>query len=59
MKQKKWNKLNKSKRSSYNTIVFKHGCSLFNMAAHGCSKNTSGNLEKNSTTWAFAFFKNF
>ena len=59
MKQKKWNKLNKSKRSSCSPIVFKNGCSLFNMAAHGCSRNTSGTLEKNSTPWAFAFFKKF
>ena len=28
MKQKNWNKLNKSKRSSYSPAVFKHGCSL-------------------------------
>ena len=27
------------------------------MSAHGCSRNTSGTLEKNSTTWAFAFFQ--
>ena len=28
MKQKKWNKLDKSKRSSHSPVVFKHGCSL-------------------------------
>ena len=28
MRQKKWNKLDKSKRSSYSPVVFKHGCSL-------------------------------
>ena len=28
MKQKEWNKLDKSKRSSYNPVVFKHDCSL-------------------------------
>ena len=28
MKQKKWNKLDKSKRSSYNPVVFKHAFSL-------------------------------
>ena len=27
-KQKKWNKLDKSKRSSYSPVVFKHDCSL-------------------------------
>ena len=31
MKQKKWNKLDTSKRSSYNPVVFKHGCSLETM----------------------------
>ena len=28
MKQKKGNKLDKSKRSSYSSVVFKHDCSL-------------------------------
>ena len=28
MKQKKWNKLDKSKRSSYSPVVFKYDCSL-------------------------------
>ena len=28
MKHKKWNKLDKSKRSSYSPDVFKHDCSL-------------------------------
>ena len=28
MKQKKWKKLDKSKRSSYSSVVFKHDCSL-------------------------------
>ena len=28
MKYKKWNKLDKSKRSSYNPVVFKHDCLL-------------------------------
>ena len=48
MKQEKWNKLDKSKRSSYSPVVFKHGCSL------------ETHLElwrKRSNTWAFVFFK--
>ena len=28
MKEKKWNKLDKSKRSSYSPVVFKYDCSL-------------------------------
>ena len=28
MKYKEWNKLDKSKRSSYNSVVFKHDCLL-------------------------------
>ena len=28
MKEKKWNKLNKNKRSSYSPVAFKYGCSL-------------------------------
>ena len=50
MKQKKWNKLDESKRSSYSPAVFKHGYSL----------ETSGVLvKKKSETWAFVFFKKF
>ena len=49
MKYQKWNKLDKSKRCSYSTVVFKHGCSL----------ETSGVLREKSNTWAFVFFKKF
>ena len=47
MKQKKWNKPDKIKRSSYGPAVSKHGCSL----------ETSGALEKKKKHWVFVFFK--
>ena len=42
-------KLDKSKRSSYSPVVFKHGCSL----------ETYVVLQRKSNTWAFVFFKKF
>ena len=50
MKYKKWNKLDKSKRSSYSPVVSKHNCYI---------RNLSGALEKKSNTWAFVVFKKF
>ena len=47
MKQKNWNKLDKSKRSSYNPVVFKHGCSL----------ETSGALEKKQKYLGICIFQ--
>ena len=47
MKQKKWNKLDKSKRSSYSPVVLRHDCSL----------ETSGALVKKSNNWALYFSK--
>ena len=47
MKEKKWNKLGKSKRSSYSLCVFKHGCSLESIWNSGDKNNT----------WAFVCFK--
>ena len=35
MKYKKWNKLDKSKRSSYSPVVFKHDCSLETWSSGG------------------------
>ena len=50
LKYKKWNKLDKSKRSSYSTVVSKHGCSL----------ETYLELwKKRSNIWIFVFFKKF
>ena len=50
MKYKKWNKLDKSKRSSCSPVAFKHGCLL----------ETYLELwPKKSNTWAFVFFKKF
>ena len=47
-KYKKWNKLDKSKRSSYSPVVFKHGCSLETYLKLWPKKKNS---------WAFVFFK--
>ena len=52
MKQKKRNKLEKSKRSSQSPVVFKHGCSLETQLELWREK-------KKSNTWAFVFFKKF
>ena len=50
MKKIKWNKLEKSKRSWYSPVIFKHDCSL----------ETFLELwKKNSNTSAFVFFKKF
>ena len=46
MKKKKWNKLDKSKRSSCSPVVFKHDCSL----------ETSGALEKNKQYSSICIF---
>ena len=42
--------LDKSKRSSYSPVVFKHDCSL---------ESTSGALEKKSNNWAFVLSRKF
>ena len=47
MRWKKWCNLDKSKRSSYSPVVFKHGCSLETF------------LVEKSNTWASVFFKKF
>ena len=50
VKQKKWNKLGKSIRSSYSPVVFKRGSS---------PETHLGLWRKASNTWAFVCFKKF
>ena len=50
MKKKKWNKLDKSKRSSCSPVLFRHDCSLKDIWSFG---------EEKSGIWAFVFFKKF
>ena len=49
MKQKKQNKLDKSKRFSYSLVAFKYDCSL----------ETYLDLWQISNSWAFVFFKKY
>ena len=51
MKEKKWNKLDKNKRSSFSPVVFKHDCSLETYLEFWRKKKIN--------TWAFGFFKKF
>ena len=52
MKQKKWNELDKNNISSYNRVVFKHGCLLETYLGLWRKK-------KKSNTWPFVFFEKF